>query len=221
MEEIFLSAEPRMLTGKKVKRLRQHGLVPGVVYGRTIETVSVTIPARQLGDAIRQAGGSQLIKLGLAGETKNVLVREIQRDILTREIIHADFYEVVMTEKITAEIPLTLVGVAPAVELGLGLLMRGLTTIQVECLPGDLVNEIEVEIGGLADLQARISISDLVIPEGITLLTGLDEMVATVTTMRAEEVEEVEVEVELEGEEGIEAGVEGEGNPAEQEPEEE
>ena len=124
-----------------------------------------------------------------------------------------------MTEKITAEIPLTLVGVAPAVELVSGLLMRGLTTIQVECLPGDLVNEIEVDISGLADLQARISVSDLAIPEGITLLTDPDEMVATITTMRAEEVE-VEA-VELEGEEAIEAGAEAEGVTGEQESEEE
>lgn len=203
MEEIFLSAERRVLTGKKVKQLRLEGFVPAIVYGRTTETAAVTIPIRQLSDAIGLAGGSRLIKLGLAGETKNVLVREVQRDVLTREIIHADFYEVVMTEKITANIPLTLVGVAPAVATGLGLLVHGLTSVEVECLPGDLVNEITADISGLVDVQSRISVSDLAIPAGMTLLTDVDEMVATITTMRAEEVEEVEEELEFEGEEGF------------------
>ena len=116
MAEIYLTAEPRTITGKQVKQLRQQGQIPAVVYGRLTDPMSVSIESRPLSEALQKAGSTQLIMLQLEGETHNVLVRDVQRDVLTQEIIHADLYEVVMTDRITTEIPVVLVGVAPAVE---------------------------------------------------------------------------------------------------------
>lgn len=199
MEEIAINVTEREVTGKKVKQLRRQGLVPAVLYGRRVSPVSLTAPRRQLEQIVAQAGSTRLIKvyIGDAATPRNVLVRDVQRDSLSGALMHVDLYEVSMADKITTEIPIILLGKAPAVDMGIGILVRGLSSVQVQCLPGDLIPEITVDISGLTEVHKGITVADLKLGEALTLLTNTEEMIATIAPMGREEVEEVaEVVVE-------------------------
>jgi large subunit ribosomal protein L25 len=122
------------------------------------------------------------------------LIREVQRDVLTDDTLHIDFLEVQMAEKLTTTIPLHLVGASPAVEEQGGILLQGITEVEIECLPADLIDAIEMDISSLSELEQELTIADLVTPANIAVLTPSQEMVARVMTVREEE-EEIEEEM--------------------------
>jgi len=191
MEEIVLNAEPRVVTGKSVKNLRRAGNVPAVVYGHRTAPISVQVNERALRQAMREAGSNRLITLTVEGmdETKHVLAREVQRDALNHAMLHVDFYEVVMTEKIHTELPVVLIGESLPVKKGEGLLLQGLDTVEIECLPGDLPPHIEVNLSVLTALEQSILVRDLQVSEAIKILTDPEEFVAKVIPLAKEEVE--------------------------------
>lgn len=200
MEQIELKAEPRTLTGKHVKQVRNQGYVPAVVYGSHSEPTPIQVEGKMLHRVLAKAGGNTLIALQI-GNKKPVptLAREVQRDIIRHNILHVDFYRVVMTERITAEIPLVLTGEAPAVEHG-GILVHGLSTVEVQCLPGDLPSAIEVDLSSLSEFNDLVAVADLQVPASVTVLSDRDSVIARIEAPRiveeAEEIEEVEVPVE-------------------------
>jgi large subunit ribosomal protein L25 len=201
MEQIELKAEPRTLTGRRVKKLRAQGYVPAVVYGSHVETTPIQVQGRTLQKVLAKAGGNTLIELQI-GKKKPVLTlaREIQRDIIRHNILHVDFYEVVMTEKITAEIPLVLTGEAPAVEVG-GILVHGLNTVEVQCFPADLPSALEVDLSPLAEFNDLVAVADLQVPSSITILSDPESVIARIEAPRiVEEEEEVLEEVEVSAE---------------------
>jgi large subunit ribosomal protein L25 len=191
MEEIVLNAEPRVVTGKSVKNLRRAGNVPAVVYGHRTAPISVQVNERALRQAMREAGSNRLITLTVGGvdEAKHVLAREVQRDALNHAMLHVDFYEVVMTEKIHTELPVVLIGESLPVKKGEGLLLQGLDTVEIECLPGDLPPHIEVNLSVLTALDQSILVRDLQVGEAIKILTDPEEFVAKVIPLAKEEVE--------------------------------
>jgi len=193
MEEIVLNAELRTVTGKAVKQLRRNGYVPAVVYGHRTEPMNLQVPERAFRQVLREAGTNRLITLNVAGleEPKRVLVRELQRDVISRAMLHVDFYEVVMTEKITADVPIVLVGESPLVKSGQGLLFQGLDAIEIECLPGDLPPHVEVNLTELTSFDQAILVRDLKLGEAIEVLTDPDEVVVKILPPEKEEVEEV------------------------------
>jgi len=199
MQQIELKAERREVFGKKAKRLRSSGIVPVVLYGPKTESLPLQVPARELHRALATAGTNRLIRLTLDAreEPRVVLIRDVQRDTITQSLLHVDFYEVVMTEKITAQIPINLVGESPAVDKKGGLLVRGLDSLDVHCLPGLLEEAIEVDISVLEDVDQAILVKDLDVGEGIEVLSNPEEVVAQVLTVREEAVEAV-LEVEEE-----------------------
>ena len=223
MEEITLDAEQRQITGKKVKHLRREGYVPGVLYGHHTEPVSLQVAERALQQVLQEAGVNRLVTLTVDGldEPKRVLVRELQRDVISHSALHVDFYEVVMTEKLTAEVPIVLVGESPVVKAGEGFLFAGLDTIEIECLPADLPPQIEVDISTLQAINDAILVSDLQVAEAVEILVDLDETVVKILPPVEEEIEEVVVEEEAEiglvGEEEAEAEAEEETVAAEDE----
>ncbi len=193
MEQIDLNADLRTQIGKQVQQLRAQGFVPAVVYGSHYAATPIQIEAKTLQKALARAGGSKLIRLQIAGrEPISVLAREVQRDLLHHHIIHVDFQQVVMTEKITAEVPLRLIGEAPAVkDLG-GILVHGVDHIEVHCFPADLPAAIEVDLSALSRIHDTITVGDLKLPESITVLTEPETMIAHIEAPRvAEAVEEV------------------------------
>ena len=198
METLKLKTEPRAHGKGQAKILRQQGLVPVVLYGKGRESQSLQIGARELSKVIAEAGGHQLIALELENEEVVTLAREIQRDVIRLDYLHVDFQEVKMDVKVNTQIPLNAQGEAPAVlNLG-GVLTQGLDQLDIECLPGDLVSEILVNIEGLEELNDSILVSDLQVPDTITVLSDPDSMVIKIEPPRLVETLEALDEEELE-----------------------
>ena len=201
-ENITLAAEPRTIIGKQVRALRRKGLVPVVLYGHKRKPQSLQIEERALRRTLKQAGGYHLISLDIKGEAHMSLAREVQQHPLTRAILHADFQEVVMDEKLTLSVPLHFVGDAPAVKAGLGLLIHSREAVQIEALPADLINFIAVDVTSLAVAGNSIHVSDLKVPERVRIITDAHETVARIQAMKEEVLteavtEEVSAEVEV------------------------
>jgi large subunit ribosomal protein L25 len=216
MEQLELKAQARTLFGKKTKRLRREGLIPAILYGPRTDAVSLQVPERELSSVLDEAGTNRLINLLVDDEKKPrmIVARDVQRDIITQSLIHVDLYEVVMTEKITADVPITLVGEAPGVAKKQGLLVRGVDSVQIHCLPDHLIHQIEVDISVLEEKDQAILVEDLVVGEDIEILTNPEEVVAQILTVREPVVEaEVEEEVEVVEAEAIAAAEEGERLP--------
>lgn len=216
MEEILLNAEQRQMVGKKVKHLRREGYVPGILYGHYTDAMSVKLEQRDLDQVLQQAGTNRLVTLTIAGvpNPKRVLIRDLQRDVITHAVMHVDLYEVIMTEKLTAEVPVVFVGESPVVAAGEGILFEGMDTIEIECLPGDLLDTIEVDVSGLAAIDDGILVRDLQLGDAIQILDDPDEVVVKVLPPEREEIEEEVVpevaEVEVVGEVREEAPAEEE-----------
>jgi len=198
MEQIELRAETRTVFGRRVGRLRKSGLIPATLYGPRIEPVSLQVSERELGRVLTQAGTNRLVSLWVddGDKPRMTLARDVQLDPTSHSVLHVDLYQVVMTEKITADIPLTFVGEAPAVAKKAGLVMRSLDSLQVHCLPDHLGEIIEVDLRVLEDKDQSILVGDLYVSDDIEILTNPEEVVVIVLPLR--EVEEPVVEEELE-----------------------
>lgn len=206
---------------EELKKIRKEGGVPAVLYGHGTENKNLEISYKEFEKVYKEARESSLIDLEVDGQpTTKVLVQEVQTDPLKDRYLHVDLYQVNMNEEISAEIELEFVGEAPAVkELG-GILIKSLNKLQIKCLPGDLINKIEVDLMLLKDFDSIIHVSDLQVPEKIKVQNNPGDVVATVSEPRSEEelkaleedvTEEVkDVEVEGEKKEGEEGEGEGE-----------
>lgn len=197
MEQIELVATRRTIEKGAARRLRKKGIVPGILYGYGVESVPLQFEALELSRALARAGSSQLIHLQVEGtpSAQPVLAREIQRNILTGEPIHVDLLSVSMTETTTAQVSIILVGEPGPAARGEGILLQGVNTIEIECLPGDLIPSLEVDVTDL-DFDSAIYVSDLNVPANITILSDPQEMVAQVVhEWVPEEIEEEEEEV--------------------------
>lgn len=214
MEEITLTAQSRAVTGKQVSQLRRQGLVPAVVYGRRTEPLAVQIEERALSHLLQQVGGNQLIKLrvGDGDEVRMVLVRDVQREPIRRHLLHVDLYEVVMTDRIRTEIPVFLTGHSPVVERGEGLLQHGAEAVEVQCLPSDLIPNIEIDLGQLLEVDQEVTVADLTLSDKLEVLSPPDTVLVRVLPVAEVEEEispEAEAELEVAAPEEAEAGEEG------------
>lgn len=197
-DRIKIEAEPRTVVGKKVKQLRREGLVPGVVYGKQ-EPVAVQMPWRELRRALRVVSTSHLANLDIAGDQRTVLVREIQQHLTRGDIMHVDFLEVDMLQTITSEAELVATGEAGPTAEGLGVATLTLRSIEIECLPDNLISEIAVDFARIVMPDDVIYVSDLVAPEGVTILTDPETVVARFEYVGLEEEEEAVVDAEFFG----------------------
>jgi large subunit ribosomal protein L25 len=196
MEGIELKVQKRKVLGKKVKRLRREGIIPAVLYGHGIEPIPLQVEERELNRVLTRAGEHRLIalKIGRSRKRQRALIRDLQWDVITSRPLHVDFYAVVMTEKLTTEVPLIFVGEAPAVVQEGAILLQGLDMVEIECLPGDLIEAIEVDLSELKEVDQAIYVKDLRVPPTVTILTDGEELVAKVSwAAPKEEVEEEEV----------------------------
>lgn len=216
---IELAVAPRSILGKKVKTLRRQGITPANIYGHGIPSAAVQVPTPDLARAIRVVGRNTMLQLHVEGEKKRrpVFVRDVRRNPITDEFLHIDFYQVSLKEKIRLEVPLNIVGEAPAVSVHHGILLQSVNVIAMEGLPGDLPPHIEVDVSGLEEIDDAIHVKDLDVSPDVTLLVDPELVVAKVAAPRLVE-EEVEEEVE-EGAEVPEEEVEGEKVEAEEEKE--
>jgi large subunit ribosomal protein L25 len=210
MEKIELVAQKRDILGKKVRFLRRKGITPVNLYGHGIESTALQVETPALKRALAQAGMTSLIhlKLGSVKRPYMAIVKSVQRDPVKGEVLHVDFYQVRMDEKLKLEVPLVLIGKAPAVKEHGGILVQELNSLEVECLPANMPHRIEADISGLVNLDQAIHVKDLKVGEGVTVLTDPTKAVARIARARieveavaapaAEVAEEVEAEAEEE-----------------------
>jgi large subunit ribosomal protein L25 len=203
--EITLKAEIRTAVGSGVNALRRAGKVPAVVYGRHVQSFPVQVDAREVVSVLRKAGRNTLIALNVAGKDapQMVLVRDVQRDPIRHTIQHIDFYAVSMTEKISATIRVVCVGEPEDVRAGLGVLLQERDTLEIECLPADLIESVTIDVSKMK-IDDVVRAKDVIVPPGITLLDDPDAEVVRVT--RVVEAKEEEVTVEPSEVEVIEKG---------------
>ena len=205
-----LVAEPREQRLKQNRPLRAAGMLPAVIYGKEVDTVSVAVARRDFDRAFHKVGRTQLLDITVSsdGTPHRVLVREVQYNPRTNTVSHVDFFQVNLKQKITADVPLIIVGEAPAAESHEGELQQLANTVKVSCLPADIPEHIEVDVGELAAIDDSIRVSELTVPADCEILSDPEEVVAKIAHIR--EVEEEEPVV-VEGEEGEgEEGEEGE-----------
>ena len=205
-----LSASVRSETGRHVHAVRRRGEVPAILYGHNVKPQNIAINARSLQKVWHGAGHSHLVDLALdGGRAQKVLIRELQVNPRTMELMHVDLFAVNLREKLTVEIPLIPIGESPAVtEFKLGVLQQIITSVKVECMPGDIPALLNVDISGLVEIDQGIRLGEVPLPDRVTLATGVDadELVLKVAQVRVA-VEAEEAEVAAEGE--VEAAAEG------------
>jgi len=207
MDKLELKVANRGILGKKVKHLRRQGITPVHVFGHGIESLALQCDARELERVLSQAGQTRLINLKLAKEKKprTVVVREFDRDWRKGQLVHVDFYQVKMEEKIRVEVPVVLLGEAPALKSKENMLEHELGAFTVECLPAKIPNNIEVDISSLTELDQAIRVKDITLDKDITVLNNPDLVVAKISFRPVEKVEEKVVEEVLEAEVAEEA----------------
>ena len=220
MKRLELEVSKRDITGKKVRFLRRQGTIPANIYGHGIDSTPINVDARSLKHLMAHAGTTDLISLKVDDSKSpvKVLMREVQRNPLTDEPLHVDFYQVRMTDKIKADVPLVFTGEAPVLKKVKNSSMSYLIdSLHIEALPDDLPHSFEVDLSNIEELDQAIYVKDISIGHGITLFSDPEQMVVKVIEARKEEV--IEVPVEAEGAE--EAEVTEEAEEAETEPGEE
>ncbi len=201
MEQARLDVEIRQGKGKgSARAVRRSGLIPGIVYGHNQEPMMIKFQEHGLRKIFHQGGENVLINMNISGGlTETVMIKEIQRDPLSRRIIHADFMRVSLEEKVTTHVPIVLVGTAPGVKEG-GVLEFLLRELRIECLVGQIPEHIEIDISSLG-IGDQIRVEEIKVPEGITIH---DDPVTTVVTIAAptvaREVEEGAMPEDLEKE---------------------
>ena len=208
-----LEAQKRTITGRKVKNLRNKGVLPGTVYGKTTEPISVQIDASAFTNTFKQTGETGLINLTIDKDAHPVLIKNVQRDPVTNLPTHLEFHQVNLKEKIHANVPIVLTGESQAIKEKVGTLLLLLSEIEVEALPTDLPEHIEVDISNLVNVNDHIMVKELIMPVRVTLLTDPEIVVVKIGALLAPEPEPTPTPAEgeaLQGEKEEEAKVEGE-----------
>lgn len=191
MEKIVINATKRIVTGKQVGALRREGKLPGVIYGHKIDPIAISMDHKESTRILNQATSSSIIEINLEGVEYATLVREKQKDYLKNRFIHIDFQAVSQTEEIRATVGIEFVGIAPAVKDFSGVIIEGMTEIEVEALPKNLPERFVVDISQLKEIGNAIYVKDLTIPADVHVLSSSEEMVVMAAAPAAEEVEPV------------------------------
>lgn len=193
MQRIPLKAEERIVLGKKVKNLRKDGFIPAHVFGNKIETEHVSVKAVDFKKVYDQAGETGLIDLTIGEEKiRPVLVRDVQVDPLMGNQLHIDFYQVNLKEKVSVPVPIIVIGEEPElVHAGEAVVIQPLSEVEVEALPTELPESIEVDITKLKEINDAILVSELKVPEGAAILTDPEAVVVKLDSAVTEEMKKL------------------------------
>jgi|SRR5438105_6779800 len=196
-----LQVAPREVLGKKVKALRREGLTPANIYGHNVKSQTIQVATEELKHVLKSAGRNDIVYLRLDGDDpRPTFVRDVQQHPVTDAIQHVDFLQISLREKVRADVPIHLTGIAPAVDTYGGILMHGLDHVTVEALPTEVPSFLEIDVSPLTEINQALHVSDLDLPDGVTLLTDVEQVVAKVAPPAVEPVEEVPEEEVEEGE---------------------
>lgn len=192
MDKIVLNAQARKILGRKVSALRKEGLLPANIYGKKIKSQAVTVKTLDFLDVYKKAGETALVSLVVKNgksDEKAVLISNVQKDHVTDEVLHADFHQVDLKEKVSAEIPVEITGEAPAEKQGIGTVVQYLNEIEVEALPTDLPEKFGVDISNLVEVDQAIFVKDLPIEKAkVKLISDPEAILVKVEPPQKEEV---------------------------------
>lgn len=213
--------QPRTTTGKAVKKLRREGVLPASIYGRGIESVAVQLPYIAARDLMNEHGYNSLIHLTVDGESKSrpVVVKQVAQDPVSRTLWHIDFLQVDLTRKISGPVPVRFVGEAPAIRDHGGVLVIHSDTIEVEALPSDMPEALEISLDSLTELDSYLHAKEIQVPAGVEIITDGEHLMAAITRPRivvdedAAELAEGEQAEDAAEAEGGEAAVEESSEP--------
>ncbi len=214
MQREKLSAEKRTILGKRVKHLRREGILPANMFGKGIKSVSLQLPLKDFQEVYKKVHETGLVDLTVSGEVHPILIQNVHIDPQTHTPLHADFFKVNLKEKVKATIPIIAVGEPKAVSDKIGVLLQPLSEVEVEALPADLPEHLELSVEKLAQIGDNLTISDLKIPTGVEIMAEPAEMVFRIDELVSEEAEELAAQEEAAAEEASEeAAAEGESKP--------
>lgn len=189
MKKHTLTATARELVGRKVKQLRAQNLIPGTVYGKGVKSVSVAVALDAFESVYEEAGETGLIELLLGKEVRPVLVHTVQVDPVTDALLHVEFHQVDLKEKVHANVPVEFVGESPAVAQKMGVLLTVLDEVEVEALPTDLPEKITVDVAVLTEVDQEVKVSQLQVAPGVSVLTDGSLTVVKVGPLVTKEAE--------------------------------
>lgn len=187
MEKVVLKATKRDVAGKQVKALRRAGHLPAVIYGKHTEPINISLDSHSASLALAKLTSSTIVTIDVEGTEYPALVREKQRDFIKNRLLHIDFLAVSLTEKLRATVSLHFHGVSIAVKDYSAVLVHNLEQLNVECLPTDLPEQIEVDIAKLARVGDAIRVRDVVVSDKIRVLENPDTVVAVASAPKVEE----------------------------------
>jgi len=189
MKRVALEVVARKVLGKEVKKLRREGILPANIYGKDVKSESVQVPLKDFEKVFKEAGETGLVDLKHNSKVTPVLIHNVQTDYLGKSL-HADFYVVNLKEKVRTAIPLELVGEPKAVTDKIGLLMHILSEVEVEALPTELPERIEVNVEHLSTIDEQVTIADVKAPAGVTILSEPNQVVAKIGELITKEAQE-------------------------------
>lgn len=198
METIVLEVENRTALGKKVKALRRSGITPANIFGHGIESQAIKVNTLEMEKVLAKARATHMITLKdpSFNDDRRVLVKGAQRDPITGKLLHVDFYQVRMKDKVKVEVPLVFQGEAPASRRKDLVLLESLRSVEVECLPNDIPESIAIDLSKLSEAGDHLLVGDLTLNDNITVLSPSEEVIARVARARAAEVAEIAEGVE-------------------------
>lgn len=184
-----LKVDKRIVTGKKVKKLRREGMLPANIYGKEFKSTSVQLPLKDFQNVFGIVHETGLVDLAYDSQTLPVLIHNVQIDPQTQTPVHADFFKVNLKEKITAHVLVIAIGEAKAVVDKIGLLEQPVAELEVEALPTDLPEKIEVNVESLAQVDQQVIVSDIKMPDGVTVLNEPSQVVFKIGELVTKEME--------------------------------
>ena len=205
MKTHHLTAEKRTTTGRKVKNLRKQGIVPANIFGKKTKSIAISIDGPTFEKVYKEAGETGIVEVVVEKATHPVLITNVQIHPVSRQVIHADLHEVDLKEKVHADIPVVIIGEAKAVSDKIGVLLNLLDKVEVEALPTELPEHIEVDVTSLATVGDVIKVGDLKIPSGVELHTDRELEVVKIDELVTKEAEK---DAEAAKEAAAEAGAE-------------
>lgn len=215
MEQVPLTAQKRTVLGRKVKTLRRDGIIPAHVFGHKVKTVHVQVKASDFAKVFEKAGETGIIDLSVDNQKRPVLVRNVQTHPVSDLPLHIDFYQVNLAEKVKVNVPLEIVGQSPAVEKKVGLLLTPLNELEIEALPADIPEKIEIDVTKLENVGDEVKVGDLAVDrKKIEVHADPQLVVAQIGELVTREMEAVEAEIEAEKAEAVVEEVVAEGEEA-------
>ena len=218
MADIVVAAENRTETGKNVnRRLRTRGLIPGVLYGAKREAVPLAVSPKEITTILRsKTGENTLFDLEIGGSRRKVILKEFQIEPIKGHLLHADFYEVALDKPIEVKVHIEVTGIPVGVKVEGGLLDHVTREVEVSCLPADIPEKITIDVSDLG-MGKAVRVSDLKVPDKVTMLSEPDLVIVHVVAPRAEEeVAAAVAPVEGEAAAGAEPEVIKKGKPVEE-----